>query len=420
MGAPEPFAQLPRGLAPLGYRDFALYWIGLATTNTGRWIELTGLVWLVYELTDSPLLVGLLGTARALPALILSPIAGVIADRVNQRLLLFMTQTLALVSSLCLAILVVTGAVELWHIYAQVVVQASITAFDAVARQTLFPRLIPKPVLPQAVTLSITAARVSKFIGPAVGGLLIADLGLSSPFFVNAVSFLGLMGALAWMRPTPYSPVGAATSFLSEMAEGLRHIMSAPVLSGILKLEIVFSVFEMNPAMIAIIGREILDVGPRGMGLLLAAPAFGSLIAIGWLLYAKRISRQGRLSLSSTVGYAFGLVLLLASPSYVFSLVALACLGMLEVLLTVTRSTVMQLAAPEHMRGRVMANVATVSRGVGPLAETQSGFTANLLGPTASVLLAAAVVGSAAGLTAVFNRALWRFSLDGSRESEPR
>lgn len=417
MDEPKPFAQFPRGLAPLGYRDYALYWIGLATTNTGRWVELTGLVWLVYELTDSPLLVGLLGTARALPALILSPIAGVIADRVNQRLLLFVTQALALTSSLCLAVLVATGAVELWHIYAQVVVQASITAFDAVARQALFPRLIPKPVLPQAVMLSITAARVSKFVGPAAGGLLIADLGLSSPFFVNAASFLGLMGALAWMRPMPYSAAGTATSFRGEMAEGLRHILSAPVLSGILKLEIVFSLFEMNPAMIAIIGRELLDVGPRGMGLLLAAPALGSLVAIGWLLSAKRISRQGRLSLSSTLAYAFVLVLLVVSPSYGLSLGALACLGMLEVLLTVTRSTVMQLAAPEHMRGRVMANVATVSRGVGPLAETQSGLAATLLGPSVSVLLAAGVVGLAAGLTAIFNRELWRFSLDRDRGS---
>jgi MFS family permease len=368
-------------------------------------------------LTDSPLLVGLLGTARALPALILSPIAGVIADRVNQRLLLFVTQALALTSSLCLAVLVATGAVELWHIYAQVVVQASITAFDAVARQALFPRLIPKPVLPQAVMLSITAARVSKFVGPAAGGLLIADLGLSSPFFVNAASFLGLMGALAWMRPTPYVTSGAATSFRREMAEGLRHIMSAPVLSGILKLEIVFSLFEMNPAMIAIIGREILDVGPRALGLLLAAPALGSFFAISWLLYARRMSRQGRVSLSSTLAYALVLVLLAVSPSYGFSFVALACLGMLEVLLTVTRSTLMQLAAPEHMRGRVMANMATVSRGFGPLAETQSGLTASLLGPSISVLVAAGVVGLAAGLTAVFNREIWRYSLDGERPS---
>jgi hypothetical protein len=325
------------------------------------------------------------------------------------------TQALALASSLGLAVLVATGAVELWHIYAQVLVQASITAFDAVARQTLFPRLVPPSVLPQAVTLSITAARVSKFVGPALGGLLIADLGLSSPFFANAASFLGLMGALAWMRPTPYSASGVAMSFRSEMAEGLRYILSAPVLSGILKLEIVFSLFEMNPAMIAIIGREILDVGPRAMGLLLAAPALGSFVGIAWLLYAKRMGRQGRLSLCSTLAYAGVLVLIVLSPNYVFSFIALACIGMLEVLLTVTRNTVMQLAAPGHMRGRVMANMATVSRGFGPLAETQSGLTASLVGPGLSVLLAAGVVGVAAGLTAVFNRALWRFSLDESR-----
>jgi hypothetical protein len=307
--------------------------------------------------------------------------------------------------------------VELWHIYAQVMVQASITAFDAVARQTLFPRLIPQSVLPQAVTLSITAARVSKFIGPVVGGLLIADLGLSAPFFVNAASFLGLMGALAWMRPTPYSTSGISMSFRSEMAEGLRYIMSAPVLSGILKLEIVFSLFEMNPAMIAIVGREILGVGPQALGFLLAAPALGSFAGISWLLYARRPSRQGRFSVSCTIAYSCVLVLFVLSPNYVFSLVVLACLGALEVLLTVTRSTMMQLAAPGHMRGRVMANMGTVTRGFGPLAETQSGVTATLLGPSLSVLVAAGVVGLAAGLTATFNRELWRFSLDRDRGS---
>lgn len=408
----KPFAVLPRGLEPLGFRDFALYWVGTAISNTGRWIELTGLVWLVYELTDSPLLVGLLGAARALPAFLLSPIAGVVADRVNQRLMLFVTQGLAIFGSLALALLIVTGTVELWHIYTQVLIQTSINSFDASVRQALFPRLVPRSVLPKAVTLNVTAARVSKFLGPAAAGFLIADLGESSPFFVNAISFLGLMVAVALMRGLAPLVVRTRTTFAGEMLEGFRHILSAPVLSGIFKIEIVFGLFAINPAIIAIVGREILDTGPRELGLLLAAPALGSFIGIGWLLFVRRMRRQGRLSLSCTLSYGCLLALLAFSSSYAISFVALAAIGILEVVVTITRSTVMQLAAPGYMRGRVMANMGMITRGTGPLAETQSGFLASMIGASPAILVAAGAIGLASALTMILNRELWYFSLE--------
>jgi predicted MFS family arabinose efflux permease len=412
---PKPFANLPRGLAPLGYRDFCLYWLGLATTNTGRWIELTGLVWLVYELTNSPFLVGLLGAARALPALLLSPIAGVIADRLNQRALLVATQALALVGSILLGFLVATERVALWQIYSLVVIQASVNCFDAATRQTFFPRLVPRSVLPRAVTLSITANRVSKFLGPASGGFLIAGLGVASPFFVNAITFVAMIVALLLMRPlSPLVPRNAA-SFKNDMIEGFRYMISKPVMRGILKLELAFGLFEMNPAMIAIIGREILGVGPEALGLLISAPALGSFVGIVWLLIG-RTRRQGRFGLVCMLAYAGVLAALAVSSNYVVSFVALSMIGVLEVLVTVTRSTIMQMAAPGRMRGRVMANMGTITRGVGPLAETQSGLLASAIGSTPAVLTAAGVVGLAATLTALFNRDLWSFSLG---EDEP-
>jgi len=255
--------NLPRGLAPLGYRDFTLYWVGVATTNAGRWIELTGLVWLVYELTNSPFLVGLLGAARALPALVLSPVAGVVADRVDRRLLLLVTQGLSLLCSVVMAFLVAMRMIETWQIYVQVMIQAAIMSFDSATRQALFPSLVRRSVLPSAVTLNVTATRVSKFVGPAIAGFLIAGLGEASPFFVNAFSFLGFMGAVAIMRPVPEERQDKQLPFAKDVLEGLRYILSTPVLSGILKLEIVFSLFEINPAIVAIIGRELLGLGQR-------------------------------------------------------------------------------------------------------------------------------------------------------------
>ena len=410
LNEPRPFADLPRGLMPLGYRDFCLYWVGSATTNAGRWVELTGVVWLVYILTDSPLLVGFLGAARALPAVLLSPIAGVIADRLNLRTLLIVTQALALIGALLLTVLVATERVALWHIYALVFFQATINSFDAVIRQALFPRLVPRAVLPKAVTLNITANRVSKFIGPAAGGFLIAGLGVASPFLVNAITFLVMIAALLLMRPVSSDEPKAVAPFKKDILEGLRYIISRPVMSGILKLELAFGLFEMNPVMIAIIGREILGSGPEELGLLISAPALGSFAGIVWLLTIQRTRRQGRFALLCMGAYSGVLAVLAVSSSYVVSFVALSAIGVLEVLVTVTRSTIMQLAAPGQMRGRVMANMGTITRGVGPLAETQSGVLATMLGSASAVLTAAGVVGIAAAVTAVFNRDLWNFS----------
>ncbi len=170
-------AHLPRSLSPLGYRNYALFWIGHATSNTGRWIELTGTVWLVYSLTASPVLTGVLGLVRAVPSFLVSPLAGVVADRVDQRKLLFATQGLAMGAAAVLWILVITDRVELWHIYAQVAFQAGVSAVDGAVRQALFPRLVPADHLTEAVTLSSTAGRTSQLIGPLIGGAAIASLG---------------------------------------------------------------------------------------------------------------------------------------------------------------------------------------------------------------------------------------------------
>jgi MFS family permease len=393
----------------LAHRNFAQFWAGFAFTNAGKWIEQTGTVWLVYELTGSPVLLGLLGIARAIPAVVLGPIAGVIVDRVDQRKLLLVTQALGLVASLLLGVLVLTGKVELWQIYLQVAVQSAIMAFDAPVRQALFPRLVPRAQLPEAVTLTFSAGKSAAFIGPVIGGLAIAGMGESAPFLLNALTFLVLMAAVFWMR------VDAAegpprSSFGGELAEGLRHIIRTPVLAGLFKLEIVFGIFQMNAVIITIIGREVLGVGPEGLGGLLSAEALGSLVGIGSLLLVGQTRRQGRFNILCTVGYAATLVGFALSRSFELAFVALAIGGFFDSLLSVTRSSVLQLAAPLGMRGRVMANLGTVTRGLGPLGQTQSGLVAGALGGPAAVLGSAIVLAANALLTIRSNPTLWRFS----------
>jgi MFS family permease len=408
---PIPTLRLPGSLAPLGYRNYALYWAGFAAANAGRWIEYAGTLWLVYELTASPLLLGLVGVVRAIPSILLSPIGGVVADRIHPRKLLMVTQASGAVASLVLGTLVVTGQVELWHIYVQVAVQASIRAFDTAARQTLFPELIPRSQLSQAVTLTVTAGRGSRFIGPAIGGILIGVVGVAAPFFVYAAMLGVLMLAVIAMSDIPMARPQPVTTVRSDLAEGLSHLLATPVLRGLLSLEIVFSLLQMNEVMIVIIGREVLDVGPEALGLLISAPALGSMAGIGALLVVTPI-RQGRVVILSTLAYSAFLLLVAFSTSYAMTFVALLIVGLFDALVTVTRHSVMQLAAPDGMRGRVMANMNTVTQGVGPLGQGLSGLLVEIFGVPLAIGASAVALGGAAVVTVRNNRPLWLFRRD--------
>ncbi len=408
--APERFrsAALPRALAPLGYRNFALYWIGMVASNSGRWIELTGGVWLASELTASPALLGLLGAFRGVPTIILGPLAGVISDRVDQRRLLIGTQAAAIAASLALWMLVFTGSVQLWHIYVQVAVQAVIETFDAAGRQALFPRLVARTYRSEAVTLAAVAGRAAKFIGPSVGGLAIATLGVAAPFLLSAVTFLSLTAAVLLIRGiAPRTPI-PGSSIRRELMVGARYVAGTPVVGGLLKMEAVFALFQVNAVIITIVGRQALDVGPEQLGGLLSAPALGGLLGLTYLLLFAP-TRQGRLIVVCTSLYALGLVMFAVSGSYVISFAALAIVGLFDALITVTRASVIQLTTPGRMRGQVMSTTRMVTAGLSRLAQTQSGLMSSSLGGPLAVLSAAAILAASAGISAKLNRPLWRF-----------
>ncbi len=403
-GRPGRFA----GLAPLRQRDFSLFLMGWGTTRFGRAIEETGAFWLVYDLTGSAAMLGVLGLARAVPAIGLGPFAGAVADRVNQRRILQVTQSLGGIASLLAGVLIATGAIEVWHLYVLVAFESSIDAFDGGARLALFPRLVPRALLSEAVTLNSTASRTAQLVGPVVGGFAIAIWGVAAPYLLNAVTFLVMILAVAAMRPTP--PLHTAeASYRADMFEGLKHVARAPVLRGLLLLEIVVGIVQINSVIITVFGREVLNVSPEGLGGLLAAPAFGSVLALVGFMAFGHARRQGRFVLWCALAYAAALFAFASANHYWFAVAVLASIGLLDGLMTVTRHTVMQLVSPPEMRGRIMGLMGTITRGTGPTGEMQSGAVAGLVGPRVAVLIAAAVLGAAALATALTNRRLWRF-----------
>jgi MFS family permease len=372
-------------------------------------VEDTGVIWVTLGLTDSPVLLGFVGLARAGPAIILSPIAGVIADRTDQQRLLNLTQVASLLSTAALGMIVILGAVTLVQVYLLVAVQSSLAAFDSAARQAFFPRLVHREELSEAVTLTSMAGRVSQLVGPAVAGLAIALSGEAAPFAISAIACALMVATLVSISGVPRLTPPVRGSFRTDLGDGLRYIGRIPVLRGLLSLEVVFSMFQLNAIMIAIVGRLVLGVGPEGLGGLLSAPALGSLAAVTGLLMIGAPVRQGQLIVLCTMAYAGVLIVFSATTDYLVALVIVAIAGALDTLVTITRHSVMQLATPQGMRGRVMANMGTVTRGAGTLGEFQAGAMAGLLGPSRALLVASMIIGSAAIVTVRSTPEVWRF-----------
>src|SRR2546422_4447598 len=302
-------ALLP-GLAPLGHRNYALYWVGQLVSMSGTWIELTATTWLLYQLTDSPFLLGLGGLFRAAPIFALALLGGTVADRVERRRLLLITQSSSVVTSLVLGALVVSGQVAFWHIYVINVLNATIAAFDAPGRQSLFPTLVPRGQMQNAITLNSMLFRSSNLVGPAVAGLLIARVGVASPFFVNAASYFAIIFGLLAMR-IPRVTSGSRRSIREDLVGGRRYVRGAAILPLILAIEASLSLFGHNQALITSFARDVLGTDAEGLGLLLSSIGAGAIAGMILLLVVGDVRRKGAFMLGAGALYA-GMLLVFA------------------------------------------------------------------------------------------------------------
>lgn len=385
-------ARLPRGVAALGERNYFLYFIGHFTSQLGTWVEMTAVSWILYELTDSALLLGIGGLSRAAPVILLALLGGAVADRVPKRGLLMCTESTMLVLSLLMGVLAVTGYLEFWHIYILNLATGTLNAFSVPARQALFPSLVPADGVQSAVTLNTVTVRSAAFIGPSIAGLALAYSGYAAPFFLNAVSFIGMIAALRAMRIPAGATVAVHPSLWRGMTGGVGFVWRSQTLRGLLALEIVAGLFGHNSALITIIARDALGVGPQGLGALLSALGAGALLGMAVMLVFHP-QQWGRVILMAGTVYtalfaAFGL-----SPFLLLSMAMLFALGAADGVWGVTRNTVAQLVVPNAFRGRIMSVVTLITRGSTPLGHLLSGSIASLIGGPATAVLGAVVIG---------------------------
>jgi MFS family permease len=388
--------RLSTGLVALRERNFALYAIGQFASQQGNWIEITAVSWILYEMTNSPLLLGLSGLIRAVPMIVLLLFGGAIADRVPKRLLLMVTESTMLIVSLVLGLLALSDSLQVWHLYLLNFVSGTFSAFSMPARHALFGGLVPRSAIQSAVVINSLTVRSGFFIGPSIAGLTLAFGGNALPFFLNAFSFIAILFALGAMRLPPVE-TNSSTPRLSlgrGISEGLRFVWQNPLLRVVLALDIVTGLFGHNTTLITILASDVLGTGPQGLGFLLSAIGAGALLGMS-LMVTVNVSRHGLLILTAGVLYVvlwagFGL-----SPWLSISALLLFALGVVDGVWSVTRNTLAQLLVTDAIRGRVMSVVTLVTRGSSLVGRFQAGVLVEFIGGPAAVLAGAAVIGTA-------------------------
>ena len=388
--------SLPHGLRALRERNYVLYAVGQFISQLGNWVEQTAVAWILYEMTNSPLLLGLSGLFRALPMIGLALFGGAIADRVPRRVLLLLTESSMLIASLTVGLLALTDQLQFWHLYVLSFASGTLSAFSIPARHALFAGLVPRSSMQSAVTFNAVAVRSGALIGPSIGGVALAYGGYAFPFFINAAGFIGMLLALASMRlPSRQTDTASSpTNLWHGMTSGLDFVWRNPLLKVALGLEIVSGLFGHNVALITVIARDAIGTGPEGLGLLLSALGAGGLLGMVFMV-AFEVKRHVHVILSAGTVYAALLTAFALSPWLGLSMILLFALGAADGIWAVTRNTLAQLLVPDALRGRVMSVVVMATRGSAPLGRVQGGFLAGLVGGPAAVLVGAAVIGAA-------------------------
>ena len=373
----------------LRHRDFRLLWLAQLVSITGSQMQVVAINWHVYLLTKSPLALGLVGLVRVVPIILCSLIGGVVADAIDRKRLMIVTQVVMLASAAVLAGITASGLDEVWPIYLLTAIASAAVAFDNPARHALMPTLVPAGDFPNAVSLGMVAFNSAMIVGPALAGLLLAGHGPALIYLINAISFLAVILALLAMRTSgrPESGDQAAVKVgFAALGEGLRFVWRTPIIVQTMTLDFVATFFASATALLPIFAAEILKVGARGLGLLAAAPAAGSVIT--GLVMARRGTpkRQGKLVLVSVAIYGAATIAFGLSRWFWLSLVTLAVTGAADTVSTVLRQTIRQLVTPNHLRGRMTSVNMIFFMGGPQLGEMEAGAVAALVGATLSVI----------------------------------
>lgn len=395
-------------IAALKYRDFRLFWFGLLVSNTGTWMQMFGQGYLVVLLAVrdgvphlAPLYLGLVGLARAIPGLTFGLFGGVVADRADRRRLLLVTQVLAATTAAILAVLTITGRIDIVQILLLGAINSLIFSFDAPTRQSMVPRLVPERDLMSAIGLNSAAFNGPQLIGPVLGGLIAAAISAGQPagsfagigglFAINSLSYVAVVIALLFMAPVPVQARRDVPVFRS-IREGLGYVRREPVILWVMILFALTALLsrpyiQLLPAVAHDFGVGALELswlfGASGIGALLGALSTASL---------GNVRRRGFVLLGGAGSMSILLALFGAQRSFVVALVLLALVGFATMIFLGMANTLLQTRTPDHLRGRVMSVHTMMFMGLMPLGSMLLGSVGTFVGVSTSFVIGGTVI----------------------------
>jgi MFS family permease len=377
-------------LSPL--RDsppFRMLWLGEVVSHIGRHITLVALPFQVYELTGSPLAVGLIGLAQFIPLVVLSPIGGALADSMDRRKLMLLTQTGLVVTSLLFVAGALVDRPPLWFLYAVAAASAALTALDSPARIAAIPNLVGKERLSSALALNQVLFQVSDIAGPVIGGVLIARAGLVWAYGADTLSFLAAIAAiLALPKLHPKREEGEKEERgLGAIRRGFAYLRWKRILQSTFLIDLNAMIFGMPRALFPVLALDVFKVGPQGLGLLYAAPAVGALVGALLTGWVRHVRHQGRAVLWAVAVWGLAIVGFgLSTEAFWLALGFLAVAGAADVISAIFRGTILQETVPDSLRGRLSSIHFMVVVGGPRLGDLEAGAVAQLTSPVFSVV----------------------------------
>jgi MFS family permease len=380
-------AQEKRGLSfmlrALSHRNYKLFFSGQSLSLIGTWMTRIATSWLVYRLTGSALLLGVVGFAGQIPSFLLAPFAGVLVDRWNRHRLLVATQALAMLQSLALAVLALTGVIRIWHVIALSIFQGVINAFDMPARQAFVVEMVAKREdLPNAIALNSSMVNAARLLGPSIGGVVIAAVGEGWCFMLDGISYVAVIISLLAMKIEPRMTTSVKrTGMLGGILEGWRYASGfAPIRNVLLLLALVSLVGMPYTVLMPVFANEILHGGPSTLGLLMAASGVGALMGAFFLAGRKSVLGLGKYIPLMAAAFGAGLIAFSFSRLLWLSLLLMIVTGLGFMVQMAASNTVLQTIVDEDKRGRVMSFYTMAFMGTAPFGSLLAGTIAERIG----------------------------------------
>lgn len=378
-------------LVALSHRNFRLLWFGLFISMSGSLMRNAAILWHVSLLVPEDrkaLALGVVGLVRVLPIIVFSFISGVVADASDRRRVMLVTNTAMLAVSATLAALTLAGLDSLGAVYALAALGAAIGSFDGPARQALFPTLVPREHLPNAIGLNSLMFQTASVLGPMLGGLIIAAAGVAWAYVFDVFSFLFLLASLLLMRDVPQRPVSERSPIsLRAGVEGLKWVFGQPLIRSSMLLDFFATFFASATALLPIFAQDILRVGAQGYGLLVSAPALGAMLTSAAMVpLVERIEQRGRVLFAAIGLYGLATIVFGLSTAFWLTFACLFVTGAADMVSTVLRNIIRQLNTPDSLRGRMTSVNMMFFMGGPQLGELEAGLVAQAFGPVASVV----------------------------------